>query len=261
MDNQINEIYELYNTIISQKKLLSEAPNLPVLKRMISPLEVEGKNWDISTKFGEQRSDGVHNAVDIRVPSGSKLMSPENGVIVEADKNIGECGGRIVIQHTNGFRSGFCHLRKIDVVKGQTVGKGDVIAETGGGPNDPNRGQSTGSHLHYQLSYNNTFVDPQKYTGSILDVISDDPIFENLDEEDKEKLLKKVKEFLAKAGKTVGVAAAIAGAFMLIRNFVKSKNSTTTPGGTQATTPSSTTQPPDLTAEYIGDIIAGLLPG
>lgn len=261
MDNQLREIYELYNTIISQKKLISEAPNPPVLKRMISPLEVEGKDWTITTKFGAQRPDGTHNAVDISIPSGTKLMSPESGVVVESDTNIGTCGGRIVIQHTNGFRSGFCHLRKIDVVKGQRVSKAEVIAETGGGPNDPNRGESSGPHLHYQLTYDGTPVDPQKYTGSVIDIISDDPIFDNLDEETKEKLLKQVKEFLAKAGRTVGVAAGIAGAFMLIRNFVKSKNSETTPGGTQSTTASSTTQPPDLTAKYIGDVIAGILPG
>ena len=262
MNTIINEIYKLYDVIDSHKKILYENPGLPGLKRLLSPLEVEKKDWRITSSFTEIRDGRPHNALDIFATSGSKILSPADGVVEAATFTSGNCGGNIVIKHSNGFKSGFCHVRKINVAPGQNVEKGQEIGETGGGPNDKGKGKTTGPHLHYQLELNGNFVDPTNYTGTLLEVLSEDPIFLNLDAETKEKILNQVKDILKNVGMYGGIAAAIGLSFKVLSAFVKSpKSSTPNTGASTASAASTTTQPADLTAKYVGDVIRGVLPG
>ena len=54
----------------------------------------------------------------------------------------------------------YCHLSEIDVVKGQRVRRGEVIAKVG------STGRSTGPHLHWTVSLNNQRVDPAIFVGA-----------------------------------------------------------------------------------------------
>ncbi len=54
----------------------------------------------------------------------------------------------------------YCHLSEIDVVKGQRVSRGDVVAKVG------STGRSTGPHLHWTVSLNNQRVDPAIFIGT-----------------------------------------------------------------------------------------------
>jgi hypothetical protein len=49
------------------------------------------------------------------------------------------------------YYSKYAHLRKRYVRVGETVTAGEKIGESGGGPNDPNKGRSTGAHLHFEI--------------------------------------------------------------------------------------------------------------
>lgn len=79
-------------------------------------------------------------------------------------------GNCVEIKHVvNGetVYSFYAHLSRIDVVAGQKVAKGDVIALEGGDPKtDPNPGSSTGHHLHFEMrsasGYGND-INPGEY--------------------------------------------------------------------------------------------------
>ena len=125
---------------------------------LMNPL---GEKKPISSKFG-LRNIGIrgasrsHKGIDISTPSGSKVYSPADGIIIDAkDTSPNGCGGFIKINHQKlGLITKFCHLRQWLVSPNQQVKKGQLIGYTGGSKTDPHRGTSTGAHLHYEILNN-----------------------------------------------------------------------------------------------------------
>lgn len=115
----------------------------------------------ITSKFGNRThpTTGVasfHNGVDIAVPVGTPVHSPYSGVVKSVySNNTGEI--QMIVDHDNGFRTGYAHLNEALKRPGQKVSKGEVIAKTG------NTGASTGPHLHLTLRKNGELVNPEEY--------------------------------------------------------------------------------------------------
>lgn len=101
-----------------------------------------------------------HGGIDIPVPVGTPLSAPADGVVEVAGPR-GRGGVSLIIRHADGSRTGFAHLKNVDVEVGQTVTQGQVIAATG------NTGNSTGPHLHwtYRDAHGNR-LDPRSVVGS-----------------------------------------------------------------------------------------------
>jgi murein DD-endopeptidase MepM/ murein hydrolase activator NlpD len=105
----------------------------------------------ITSKFGYRtdpktgKPGEFHNGIDLAVPSGTPIRSPMSGV-VEAVLSGGAGGNELIIRHINGYKTGYAHLSKQLVRKGDKVKQGDVIALSG------NTGKSTGPHLHFTLT-------------------------------------------------------------------------------------------------------------
>ncbi|HOH61181.1 MAG TPA: M23 family metallopeptidase [Bacilli bacterium] len=118
---------------------------------MMHPL---GKKYPISSEFGLRNTTvggRDHKAIDIAVKSGSPVYAPLDGIVeVSKDTSPNPCGGHIRINHGDVITK-YCHLRQLVVRKGENVKKGQIIAYSGGGKNDPMRGRATGPHLHYEI--------------------------------------------------------------------------------------------------------------
>jgi murein DD-endopeptidase MepM/ murein hydrolase activator NlpD len=69
----------------------------------------------------------------------------------------GDYGRHVIVDHGNGVRSLYGHLREIDVKAGQRVSKGVVVGRVG------STGRSTGPHLHYGISVDGKPVDPREF--------------------------------------------------------------------------------------------------
>ena len=69
-------------------------------------------------------------------------------------------GKTVFVDHGQGMISMYCHMNEIDVVKGQTVKRGQVVGKVG------STGRSTGPHLHWNVSLNNVRVDPAIFVGA-----------------------------------------------------------------------------------------------
>lgn len=129
---------------------------------------IKGEDYNKS-KVSQDYNGYVHNGVDLAYPSGSKVVAVADGTVVKSDDNdVNGFGGVIRIKHDiDGqiFYTTYAHLRKRDIVAGVNVNAGQTIGESGGGPNDPNKGRSTNSHLHFviQKSDGVTSVDPKPY--------------------------------------------------------------------------------------------------
>lgn len=161
----IEKLYNLPTELIDKKLSLSESV-------LSSPLQKSV----VSSPFGAIRpgldTSRPHPGVDLQAPSGTELYSPADGVVTDAGIKDDACGGTIAIMHDGGYRSRFCHLKRVDVSNGQKVERGQRLGLTGGDDGDIGRGFSTGAHLHYELQLNGVLIDP-------MDVISDE--FEPLD--------------------------------------------------------------------------------
>lgn len=118
----------------------------------------------VSSAFGAKRSYETHPGVDIPVPSGTAIKAPADGIVKTANPNHNrQCGGTIDIDYGNGFWSRFCHVKRVDVSQGSTVKRGQVVGLSGGGSDDPGRGNSQGPHLHFTLKKDGKLVDPMNY--------------------------------------------------------------------------------------------------
>jgi murein DD-endopeptidase MepM/ murein hydrolase activator NlpD len=74
-------------------------------------------------------------------------------------------GGTLILDHGHRLSSSFLHLSKLLVAVGDTVQKGQKIAEVGSG------GRSTGPHLDWRMNWKGERVDPL----TILDVLPINP--------------------------------------------------------------------------------------
>lgn len=106
---------------------------------------------------------GDHQGIDIAGPLGSPIYAADGGRVVDSiwPAIQGGYGTKIVIDHGNGFQTLYGHSKKLLVNKGDTVYKGQKIAEMG------SEGRSTGSHLHFEIQKvvgkSTTPVDPASY--------------------------------------------------------------------------------------------------
>jgi murein DD-endopeptidase MepM/ murein hydrolase activator NlpD len=163
--NEIGKINETYDILFDlkndfHKNVTAEAATLA------SPLD----NVSVNSPFGP-RWGTTHNGVDLKADAVS-VKSPADGVVEVGDIKNDACGGTIIISHPNGFKSGFCHMQKINVRPGQQVKQGEIIGISGGGKNDVGHGRSDGRHLHFTLRKDGNLVNPLDYIDKSLNLKS-----------------------------------------------------------------------------------------
>lgn len=100
----------------------------------------------------------MHKGVDLAVGC-TPIYATRGGVVVIAtDYEHYSAGYYVMIDHGDGFRSVYMHMcEKPYVQVGDFVGAGQVIGCVG------STGYSTGSHLHFGISYNGEYVNPLNY--------------------------------------------------------------------------------------------------
>lgn len=86
----------------------------------------------------------MHQGIDIAAPTGTPIVAPEAGVVLEAGPASG-FGNVIYLQHENGDVTVYGHMSEVLVEAGQIVEAGETIAEVG------SVGYSTGPHLHFEV--------------------------------------------------------------------------------------------------------------
>jgi murein DD-endopeptidase MepM/ murein hydrolase activator NlpD len=108
---------------------------------------------------GANAKKGRHKGVDFATKVGTPVYATVSGVVNHAGTNgVGPTRGwgsaygtQIIINNDKfadgsaGYWSGYMHLSKVKVKRGQRVKKGQLIGYTG------NTGSSTGPHLHLEV--------------------------------------------------------------------------------------------------------------
>jgi len=98
-----------------------------------------------------------HSGIDIDGETGDAVYAADNGVVVYSGWNNWGYGNVVVINHGNGWQTLYAHLSAYNVSCGQSVWQGSVLGAIG------STGNSSGSHLHYEMMYNGAKVSPWDY--------------------------------------------------------------------------------------------------
>ena len=153
------KILELYDEISKSQKSILKTIEVNEAVTLEPPLDSLSVTSGFGPRWGTQ-----HNGVDLAANSAN-VKSPADGVVSYIAADEYPCGGTIKIDHPGGYTSGYCHMKKINVQRGQTIQQGDVIGISGGGASDPGKGRSDGPHLHFTLRKDGQLVDPMKFLG------------------------------------------------------------------------------------------------
>ena len=99
-----------------------------------------------------------HKGIDIGASAGADIIAAADGTVTAASYSSA-AGNYVMIDHGGGLYTVYMHASSLLVSPGQTGSAGDVIAKVG------STGISTGSHLHFGVSLNGSYVSPWSYLG------------------------------------------------------------------------------------------------
>ena len=115
----------------------------------------------ITSGFGKRKSPTAgassnHKGIDISASTGSSIVAAAGGTVSIATYSY-SAGNYVVVNHGNGLSTVYMHCSQLLVSAGDTVKAGQTIAKVG------STGYSTGSHLHFAVRKNGSYVNPSSY--------------------------------------------------------------------------------------------------
>lgn len=116
----------------------------------------------ITSAYGDTADRSrAHKGVDVAPLSGGVSGDPiyvvADGVVKIAQWNNETAGNYVAVTHEGGLYTRYLHMCDITVSEGDTVKKGQIIGHMG------TTGDSTGVHLHFDFSFNGSYINPMAY--------------------------------------------------------------------------------------------------
>ena len=112
----------------------------------------------ITGHFGDMYFNGPHNGLDIGAGYGTPIVAAQAGEVISAQYHW-SWGNNVLIWHNETFSTRYAHMSSIAVSAGQYVEQGQIIGYVG------STGESSGNHLHFEVYYGGSRVDPDPYLG------------------------------------------------------------------------------------------------
>ncbi len=136
-------------------------------KPVASNVALGGYIWPVSSHyvtstFGGRASPGGigstnHKGIDIgQVGYTTKVCAAKAGTVIISQYSS-SYGNYVVVSHGSGNTTLYAHMSSRKVSAGQTVKQGAVLGITG------STGNSTGPHLHFEITENGVRINPLKY--------------------------------------------------------------------------------------------------
>ncbi|HCF58149.1 MAG TPA: hypothetical protein DFS52_09170 [Myxococcales bacterium] len=124
--------------------------------RFINPVAPDAK---INSVFGVRRVfngklQSRHMGLDLDGTTGTPIYAANDGVVRMAHDGFA-AGNTVLVSHGAGLFTGYFHLSKFAVKKGQRVKKGQLVGLMG------KTGRVTGPHLHFSAKLGEVTIDPE----------------------------------------------------------------------------------------------------
>ena len=110
---------------------------------------------EVISTFGPKDGGRQNDGVNIKAPAGTPVRASEDGIVAYVGDGLRGYGKVILLRHADGWVTVYGHNARNLVVHGQSVLRGDVIAQVGasGGVPVP--------QSHFELRQGTVAVDPQ----------------------------------------------------------------------------------------------------
>ncbi|MBD1390498.1 M23 family metallopeptidase [Neiella sp. HB171785] len=161
-DSIDDRLLSAQHQLLLRQQMLSKIPNgQPMQYRRISS-RFGTRNHPISKKRHS------HVGIDLRADKGIPVYATADGYVQQARSNYDRGYGNMVkLSHQMGFDTRYAHLDSVAVKYGQFVRKGELVGYCG------NSGDSTASHLHYEVRFLGKALDPKPFMTWQLDNYED----------------------------------------------------------------------------------------
>lgn len=120
----------------------------------------------ISSGYGNRSASisgwAFHGGIDITGGGfmGAAIYATRAGTVIAANYGTTGYGNYVIIDHGDGFTSLYGHCSSLAVSTGQSVSKGQHIANAG------ESGNARGAHLHFEIRYNGVKQNPLNYVSA-----------------------------------------------------------------------------------------------
>ena len=113
----------------------------------------------ITSRFGYRThpitgKKGFHTGLDLATAEGTPISAVYFGKVTKTGEDD-SWGKYVLIEHSDGFETFYCHLSEIYAEKGSVMRQGETVGLVG------STGMSTGPHLHFEVRINGIRVDPE----------------------------------------------------------------------------------------------------
>lgn len=112
--------------------------------------------WPSEGRIIATFDEGKNKGVDIAGKLGQQVSAAGAGKVMYAGSGIRGYGNLVIVKHSNSLLSAYAHNRTIVVKEGQTVSKGEKIAEMGDSDADSVK-------LHFEIRQQGKPVDPSRF--------------------------------------------------------------------------------------------------
>ncbi|MYM27087.1 peptidoglycan DD-metalloendopeptidase family protein [Duganella sp. CY15W] len=112
--------------------------------------------WPAEGKVIATFDEGKNKGVDIAGKAGQQVVAAGAGKVMYAGSGIRGYGNLVIVKHSNNLLSAYAHNRTILVKEGQSVNKGQMIAEMGDSDTDSVK-------LHFEIRQQGKPVDPSRF--------------------------------------------------------------------------------------------------
>ena len=153
--NDENENVENTNENSESTQMEQDANHIKNAINFIKPI-----NGKITSGFGQRNPTTTtvpknHTGTDIAAETGTKITSSTEGTVILAS-STGDYGKHLKIQtNDKDIIVVYAHCNNLYVNEGESIKQGQEIAEVG------STGNATGPHLHFEIRYQERYVDPQ----------------------------------------------------------------------------------------------------
>lgn len=130
--------------------------------------------WPVSgpviSSFGA-KSGGLRNdGINIAAARGTPVRAAEAGVVAYVGNELRGYGNLVLLRHDEGWMTAYAHLQQVEVVSGQRVERGEVVAHVG------RSGQVGEPQLHFEIRTGRNAVDPARYLSPKRGTVQDSTV-------------------------------------------------------------------------------------